>query len=198
MSVAASPYEQALRAVIALLDALPGPSMLIGGLAVIAHGHVRTTDDIDATVSGSSVTPERIIEIAAGQGIHPRIQEPLSFAARTQVLLLVHRPTGVEVDLSLAWIPFEEEALARQQVVALRGLNLRVCTPEDLIVYKLVAARPLDLEDARQLAMRHRMTLDRERIRRTLAGFDEILDDDRSRVELWRETERGAFPDLRR
>jgi hypothetical protein len=194
MSLDHSPYEEALRAVVSLLGALPGPAMLIGGVAVIAHGHIRTTDDIDATVSGALVTAECVIDLAATHDIHPRIDDPLAFARRTQMLLLKHRPTGIEFDLSLAWIPFEEEALARRMTVQFRGVEVPVCDPEDLIVYKIVAARPLDVEDARQLAMRHRLNLDRERITRTVAGFDEILDDGRSRLQLWRDTERAAFP----
>lgn len=187
-------YERALRAVSALLAALPGPTMFIGGLAVIVHGHVRTTDDIDATASGQRVTPEQIVSLAVAHDIHPRIADALTFARRTQVLLLVHGPTGVKVDLSLAWLPFEEEALARQMIVRFHDLELHVCDPEDLIVYKLVAARPVDLEDARQVAMRHRARIDRERVRRTLTAFDEILEDGRSRIDLWRAIETSAYP----
>lgn len=191
------PYEDALRAVLSLLDDLPGLGMIIGGLAVIAHGHVRTTEDIDVTVSGASVTPRVVLDLAARHGIRSRIDEAVAFAERTQVLLLVHDPSGVEVDLSLAWIPFEEEALARQQHAPFGGSTIRVCHPDDLIVYKLVAARPLDLEDARQLVLRHHRAMDRERIRKTLASFDEILDDGRSRVALWQEIERSAHPPAR-
>lgn len=186
-------YERALRAVSAFLDQLPGPAMFIGGLAVIAHGHIRTTDDIDATVSGEDVSADRILQVAAAHDIYPRMDDVLAFARRNQVLLLVHRPTGVELDLSLAWLPFEQQALARRMVVRFRDLELRVCDPEDLIVYKLVAARPLDLEDARQIALRHHTRIDRERVRRILTAFDEALDDGRSRVELWRGVERSAF-----
>jgi predicted nucleotidyltransferase len=194
MSVDAPPYLEALHAAMSLLDGCQGAGMIIGGLAVIAHGHVRTTDDIDATVSGASNSIESLLELAAARDIHPRNQEPVAFARRTQMLLLVHRPTGIEVDLSLAWIPFEEEALARRQTVTFRGVTLRLCSPEDLIVYKLVAARALDIEDARQLAMRHRSRVDRRRIGRTLREFDELLDDGRSRVALWEEIEESAFP----
>lgn len=189
----AEPYEWALRAVSAFLDRLPGPTMFIGGLAVIAHGHVRTTVDIDATVSGKDVSPDHIVEVAATHDIYPRIDDVLAFARRNQVLLLAHRPTGVELDLSLAWLPFEQEALARRTVVRFGDLELRVCDPEDLIVYKLVAARPLDLEDARQIALRHHKRIDRERVRGILAAFDDALDDGRPRVELWRDIERSAF-----
>jgi hypothetical protein len=189
-----TPYEDALRAVLSLLDDLPGPGMIIGGLAVIAHGHVRTTEDIDVTVSGALVTAQTVIDLAVRHRIRSRIDDPVAFAERTQVLLLVHEPTGVEVDLSLAWIPFEEEALTRRQVVPFGGTTIRVCHPDDLIIYKLVAARPLDLEDARQLVLRHGAALDRERIQRTLAGFDQILDDGRSRASLWQEIERSTYP----
>jgi hypothetical protein len=192
MSRRTGTYDDALRAVLALLDDLPGPAMIIGGLAVIAQGHVRTTEDIDVTVSGASVTPGSVIDVAARHGIRSRIDDPVAFAERTQVLLLVHEPTGVEVDLSLAWIPFEEEALSRGQVVPFRDTTMRVCHPEDLVIYKLVAARPLDLEDARQLVLRHGTALDRERIQRTLASFDEILEDGRPRVALWLEIERST------
>ena len=117
------PYEEALRASSALLNALPAPAMLIGGLAVIAHGHVRTTDDIDATVSAQGTSPEQIVELARVQEIYPRIDDAIAFARRNQVLLLIHRPTGIELDLSLAWLPFEEQALARSVVVRFRGLE---------------------------------------------------------------------------
>ena len=72
-------YEQALHAVSALLAALPGPAMLIGGLVVIAHGHVRTTDDIDATASGRRVTPPKRVPDgrALTCGSKVRVSSPL-------------------------------------------------------------------------------------------------------------------------
>ena len=187
-------YERALRAVVSLLAVLPGPTMFIGGLAVIAHGHVRATDDIDTTASGQRVTPEQIVSAAAAFDIHPRMDGAVEFARRTQVLLLEHRPTGVNIDLSLAWLPFEEEALARHVVVRFRDMDLRICGPEDLIIYKVVAARPVDLEDARQIALRHWAGIDRDRVRRTLAEFDAVLEDGRSRVDLWRAIEQSGHP----
>jgi hypothetical protein len=190
-------FEDAVRAVAALLDDLPGASMFIGGLAVIAHGYVRTTDDIDATVSGAGLTPERIVETAARHGIHPRIDDVAAFARRTQVLLLVHRASGVDVDLSLAWIPFEHEALARHQIVRFREMALRVSDATDLIVYKLVAGRAHDVEDARQLLIRHRSTIDRTRVRTVLAAFDELLDDGRSRVALWQHVDDDSRSSVR-
>ena len=73
---------------------------------------------------------------------------------------------------------------------------MRVCDLEDLIVYKLVAARPVDIEDARQLSMRHHTRIDRDKMTRRLTEFDEMLEDSRSRVAIWRDIERSAFRDV--
>ena len=45
--------NEALRAVAAALDDLAAPSMIIGGIAVIAAGVPRQTIDVDATVTRS-------------------------------------------------------------------------------------------------------------------------------------------------
>ena len=167
--------------------------MLIGGIAVIANGHIRTTDDVDATVSGHATSAREILDLAATLDIVPRIPDPLAFAERNQILLLVHQPSGVELDISLAWLPFEEHALERCLSVDFRGITLHICHPEDLVVYKLVAGRPLDLEDARQLTLLHHRTIDRRRVSDVLREFDEVLEDRRSRVELWDEIAGSAY-----
>ncbi len=110
------------------MDSLPARSMLIGGIAVIANGHIRTTDDI-ATVGPSGSTRRRC-----------------------------------------------------------------ACHPEDLVIYKLVAARPIDLEDARQLVLLHHHDIARRRVAQVLGECDLALEDDRSRVELWEQLARGAYP----
>jgi len=181
----AEPFTQALSAVAAFLAALPSPGMVIGGMAVIAHGHVRTTEDIDATVAGEDVSLERLIELAATHEIRPRLPDAVAFARRTQVLLLTHIPTGVHLDLSLAWLPFERDALRRGLTVVLGNVPVRVCSPEDLVIYKLVAARPADEDDVRQMVLRHRTRIDRARVARLMSEFDAALDDGRSRVDLW-------------
>ena len=39
----------------------------------------------------------------------PRIPDAIEFAHETRVLLLRHAPTGIDIDLSLGALPFEEE-----------------------------------------------------------------------------------------
>jgi hypothetical protein len=51
------------------------------------------------------------------------------------------------VDLLVAKTPFKESALTRARLVPVLGTACSVITPEDLIVYKLLANRPREIED---------------------------------------------------
>jgi hypothetical protein len=55
------------------------------------------------------------------------------------VFLLRHTPSGTPIELTLAWLPFEAEALDRATREPFAGLSVRVATPEDLIIFKAVA-----------------------------------------------------------
>jgi hypothetical protein len=103
-----------LAALGALEDGLAAarlPHLVIGGFAVIAHGVARTTRDLDATIPGDGIDIDQVLQVLSVAEIVPRIDDPSGFARRTQMLLLQHEPSGVLVDLSLAWLPFEIDAI---------------------------------------------------------------------------------------
>lgn len=118
------------------LDELGAPAAIIGGLAVIARGIPRSTVDIDATVSARAVEPERLATVLARHDIRERTDGAVAFARRRHVFLGRHQPTGVGLDISLAWLPFEEEAIARAEVLDVAGVKARVARPEDLVIEK--------------------------------------------------------------
>lgn len=57
------------------------------------------------------------------------------------------------------------------------GLAVRVCSPEDLLIYKLIATRARDHEDARGIVRRQGDTLDSDYILNWLKQFEAALDD---------------------
>ncbi len=147
--------EDALTALAGALDAAGAPWMIIGGIAVIARGVRRFTTDIDAAVQGDAVTIERLLTIFARHQIAPRIEDAAAFAHENLVLLLRHTPTGVDLDISLAWSPFEQEALAASTKASFGRVSVPMSTPEDLVVFKAIAGRPKDVEDAEALLVLH-------------------------------------------
>ena len=170
-------FLDALRALRDGLQALGVPWMIIGGVAVIAHGVPRYTADVDATVSDPDGPIERIFDVFARQRVVARIDGALAFARERQVLLLRHEPSGVDLDVSLAWLPFEIEALRRSEVRDYGGVTIRIPRPDDLVIYKLVASRPRDLEDVERLLLLHGPSLDLQHITATVREFADALED---------------------
>jgi len=160
------------------LSRVDAASMLIGGVAVIARGVPRTTLDVDATIDASGVELAQLLGELGRGGVVPRIDDAIGFARTSQVLLLRHTSSGTPVDPSLAWLPFEREALRRSAVVSIGRTKVRVPRVEDLVLYKLIAARPKDLDNAEQLLAIHRVRVDLPGVRARLAEFCAVLEDD--------------------
>jgi predicted nucleotidyltransferase len=106
-----------------------------------------------------------------------RIPDVESFAAQSQVLLLVHQQSGVPMDFILAWLPFEREALARAQPVSVDGVEIPMATAQDLIIYKVIAWRERDRRDVEELLRLHRSGIDLDYIRGRVAEFTEAIDE---------------------
>ena len=166
-----------MHAVGAALDELDVPSMIIGGIAVIAAGVPRDTIDIDATVLGRAADLDVVIEVFGRHGVIPRVPDARQFARERQVLLLVHEPSGVTIEVSFAWLPFEEEALSRAREIDVEGLSVRVARPEDLIVYKAAAWRDRDRTDIERLLTLYGGVIDVERVRGLIRDIGSALDD---------------------
>ncbi|HVF86110.1 MAG TPA: nucleotidyl transferase AbiEii/AbiGii toxin family protein, partial [Pyrinomonadaceae bacterium] len=140
-------YLTALRALTELFESTRTPYVVVGGLAVTLIAKPRFTEDIDAVVWLEPEVWPDMLKQARLHGFVPRSQRPLEFAAQTNMLLLRHGATGVEIDLSCGALPFEREIIERAQAVELPGMTVRVVTPEDLIVTKGVALREQDVAD---------------------------------------------------
>lgn len=168
-------FRSAISAVMRVLENDP-PGMIIGGIAVIALGFPRTTGDIDATVLVTLDDLDDLLRRCETEGLVPRVSGARDFAKVRRVLLMKHRDSGVEVDISLAALPFEAEAIAHRRVVDVGGMRMAIPRVDDLLVYKMVASRPQDLRDVEELLLRYVNTVDLVRIRRLIGEFAEVLE----------------------
>lgn len=160
--------------------------VLIGGLAATILGEARYTEDIDAMFLLSIKDIPQFLEAAKQEGIEPRIDNAEEFARKNRILLLRHTDSNTNVDISLGILPFEEEVVERSVLREYEdALEVRVPTPEDLIIMKAIAHRPKDYEDIRKLAIKYQ-NLDYERIERWVKDFAEVLET----PELWGQIEK--------
>jgi hypothetical protein len=79
------------------------------------------------------------------------------------------------LDVVLAGSGVEEEFLDRAVPTDLGGTHVPMIERTDLIIAKLLAGRPKDLDDARALWLLHGTDMDAGRIRRTLRLLEEAL-----------------------
>jgi hypothetical protein len=154
--------------------------LVIGGVAVSLLARARFTKDVDAALLLDIEQLPDLIMHAGIFGLFPRILNIEEFARESRVLLLIHAESGIEVDLALAVLPFEAEAIDRAVAVQIGTVRLRLPTPEDLIIMKAVSHRMKDLQDIYDIIQTN-PGLDRERIRGWLQEFAMVLE----MPELW-------------
>jgi predicted nucleotidyltransferase len=81
------------------------------------------------------------------------------------------------MEISLAWLPFEQEALRRAEMLAVGNASIPVAVAQDLVVYKAVAWRERDRSDIERLLRAHARDIDLDYVRRIVAEFAAALDE---------------------
>ncbi len=139
--------------------------LVVGGVAVVAHGYVRATKDIDLVLQLEPENLQRAIGALVELGYQPTVPVPFeSFASAEErrrwqeekhavVFQLYHqRDPLMRIDLFLEE-PFDFDAVYERAFVddAATGVPARFLGLEDLIRMKLDSGRPIDLVDVEKL-----------------------------------------------
>lgn len=132
--------------------------VVVGGLAVISHGHARTTLDLDVCYARS---PENIRKLASAlQPIHPRLRgapEGLPFFWDERTLrnglnfTLVTDLGDLDLFGEVTGLGNYNDIALRAVEVDLRGISVRILALDDLIRSKAAAGRAKDLVDLEAL-----------------------------------------------
>ena len=166
---------EAAAELLAFLDANGRSGCLIGGIVVSRWGEPRATRDVDATVLADFREEAAVMDLLLSK-FESRDPDPRRRAELGRLALL-RASNGVDLDISFAAFPFELEVLQRASDWQVSpDIALRTCSAEDLVLYKLVAARLIDLHDVQSVVSRMGGSLDADRIRLWGGRFAEILE----------------------
>ena len=138
--------------------------LVVGGLAVVLHGHLRATADIDLVLALDRENVLAAIQALKSLDYRPRPPVPFEEFAESdkrsewiqQKGLTVFsaysdRFPGVEIDLFVSE-PFQfDEAYTRSSRIAVDQTIITVLGIDDLIQMKRGVGRPLDLSDVEAL-----------------------------------------------
>jgi hypothetical protein len=159
------------------------PYMIIGGQAVILYGEPRLTRDIDITLGiGKEGLPE-ILSLCTALSLKPIPDNIDAFIEKTMVLPTIDEAKGVRVDFIFSFTPYERGAIGRSKKILLNDISVNFAAPEDVIIHKIFAHRPRDLEDARMILLKN-PDIDLGYITRWLSEFD-ASNPDEALLDLW-------------
>ncbi len=138
--------------------------VVVGGLAVLLHGHLRLTVDVDLAVDLSRDAAARAVAALAAIGLRPRAPvDPADFAnaevrsrwraEKGMVVFSMCDPANPTRDVDLfTENPLDFDTLWRDaKRVTLGGVVVPVASIEHLCAMKRAAGRPKDLDDVRAL-----------------------------------------------
>ncbi len=142
---------------------------MVGGLAIVAHGYGRQTQDVDLVVPLDAKTVPRLFEALASIGYAPRIPvtaEQLADAAtragwiaeRHMTVLAFHSEAHAETPVDVFVrepFDFESEHAQAEMVEVAPGVALRIVRLARLLQMKAEAGRPQDLADVAELRRIH-------------------------------------------
>jgi hypothetical protein len=138
--------------------------VVVGGVAVVLHGHPRLTGDLDLVVELSDANLLQALKLLTELGYQPRLPvkaEDFADAKKREswvqekgmkVFSLFNKLNPViGVDLFAEYsIPYKQ-LFDNSVMKDLGSTEVRVCSIDDLILMKRGVSRPKDLEDIRVL-----------------------------------------------
>lgn len=146
---------KALTATIAALEDQGLEYALCGGLAVVVHGHVRATKDIDLLIPADQLQATLAALKGIGFGI---VAGPMPFDFGTPQERTLYRASKFEgqelltIDLLLV-TPILDDVWTSRQAYTWRGRELSVVSFEGLTKMKIMAGRHQDLADLENLGV---------------------------------------------
>jgi len=148
------------------------PYMVVGGQAVLLYGEPRLTRDIDITLGVDVDHLGEVLAVVQELNLKPLPKEIESFVRETMVLPTLDEHTGIRVDFIFSYTPYETGAIKRAKKVKIMGQEVNFASPEDLIIHKIFAGRPRDIEDVRTVLLKN-PDINLQYLRGWLKEFDE-------------------------
>lgn len=155
--------KTSLKIIITALTAAEVRYLIVGGLAVVAHGYVRCTVDVDLLLQMDDANVARAVGVLGRLGYVSKTAWPLADFADSAKRLALRR-SGVdvlrlrspahdktEIDLLTRDALGFDRAYGRRLDCELDGIILPVCGYDDLVTLKRLADRSHDGADIAQL-----------------------------------------------
>ena len=127
--------------------------LLIGGYAVIYHGYIRATGDMDVWLKPDNENKAKALKALSKVGIHPDdIKEVDRLYDFTDIVVFHfgNEPERIDFLTRVQGVDFPK-AYDRKELLKIKGREIPVLHLDDLIVSKILADRSQDKTDVEML-----------------------------------------------
>lgn len=174
--------RSAFEALVTTLNARNIRYAIIGGMALLQHTRVRTTNDIDALLIVPQIGMPGLFDALRDRGFSVDVPKNVH---ELRGGLTTIRFASVLVDLMQPVLPAFAHVLDRAIDAQVFGQPVRISSAEGLIVMKLVAMRPRDEADIQDLLRTYPGQLNLDYIRAEVETFMDASDPRRIKFEEW-------------
>ncbi len=120
--------------------------LVVGGYAVIYHGYVRTTGDLDIWVALTAENAARVESTVRSLGYNPPGLEAGWFLRKGSVLRIGQEPLRFDIINDIDGVTFAD-CYARRATAQLEGVEVNFISLADLKTNKKASGRNKDLAD---------------------------------------------------
>lgn len=123
---------------------------VVGALAVVARGHIRTTADVDVMTTDKVVLQPAFWDLLreSGASVDVRVgdyDDPLAGVVHLELI------DGTEADVVVGRYKWQRAVIERAEPLEISGSLVPVVRTPDLILLKLFAGGPIDISDIHAL-----------------------------------------------
>jgi hypothetical protein len=134
--------ERVMRAIVAILDSIRIPYMVVGSFAATFHGEPRSTRDLGLVIDPSGPQLDELLSALAPDDYYVDPEVAREALRRRSMFNVIVMATAWKVDMVIRKNrPFSIEEMERRQVVRILGVDVPAATAEDTIVAKLEWAK---------------------------------------------------------
>ncbi|MEX2565101.1 MAG: nucleotidyl transferase AbiEii/AbiGii toxin family protein [Cyclobacteriaceae bacterium] len=141
-------FPENFRSIIESLNKNMVEYLLIGGFAMGAYGHVRSTGDLDIFIHATKENAKRTIKACIDFGINKEDLKEEMFLVEKMIGIGMP-PLRIEILKKLDTIDFKY-AYQRAEIKNIDGLHIKVVSLDDLILLKEAAVRGRDKQRDRE------------------------------------------------
>ena len=168
-------FQKLLELIAGELSSQNIPYMIIGGQAILLYGEPRLTKDIDVTLGIGIEGLEQVMQSVDILKFKILVPDPGDFVRETMVLPTLHEKSGIRIDFIFSYSTYEQQAIQNAKKVRLGSTDVCFATLEDVIIHKIIAGRPRDLEDIRSVILKN-PDFNLDYIEKQLTEFDASLE----------------------